>query len=134
MINGRAQNRQGGVISQRGTGQGDVLSRTFWAEVFEILLIALEIDEESIRGAWVRSSANEGYKGSDTVYADDLLSTTPGAEQLQRKADIVSAFYSIMGLQISTTMLRRFVLGAHGMELDDVRGSTMVQTFQWQRK
>ena len=37
-----------------------------------------------------------------------------------------------MGLQISTTKLRRFVLGAHGMETDDARGSAIVQSFQWQ--
>ena len=97
MINERAQSRQGGFISQRGTGQGDVLSPTCWAAVVDVLLTALEIDVESIGGgAWVRSSANEGYKRRNTAYADDLLSTTPGADQLQRKADIVSAFCSIM--------------------------------------
>ena len=113
-------------------GTGRRIEPNMLAVVFDILLTALEIDEELIGGTWVRSCANAGYKGSDTAYADDLLSTTPGADQLQHKANIVSAFCSIMGLQIFTTKLRRFVLGAHEMEPDDARGSTIVHSFQWQ--
>ena len=111
-----------------GRDKGDVLSPTFWAAVFNILLTALDIDEESIGGTWVHSSANEGYKGSGTANASNLLSTTPAAEQLQPKADIVSAFSSIMGLQISTTKPRRFVVEAHGIDSEDIRGSTTVYT------
>ena len=43
--------------------------------------------------------------------------------------DVVSAFCGIMGLQISTTMLRRPILGTQGMN-DDARGTRIVRTFQ----
>ena len=93
-------NRAAGFIPLRGTGQGDVMSPACWAAVFDILLTALEIDEKAAGTTWVRSDANAGYKGRDTAYADNLLSTTRDAARLQRKADVVSAFCSIMGLQI----------------------------------
>ena len=108
-----------------------MLSLTCWSAVFDILLTALEIDEEISGKTWVRSGANTGYNARDTAYADDLLSTTAGADYLQRKADVVSAYCSTMGLQMSTTKLRRFVLGAYGLDTNDVRGSTIVHSFQW---
>ena len=42
----------------------------------------------------------------DTTNADDLLSPTSDLELLQRKANIVSAFAMIFGLEISITKLR----------------------------
>ena len=86
-----------GFTPQRGTGQGDVMSPECWAAVFDILLTALELDEEATGTTWVGADANAGYKRRDTAYADDLLSTTRDEGHLQRKADVVSAFYSIMG-------------------------------------
>ena len=121
-----------GFTPQRGTGQGDVMSPACWAAVFDILLTALELDEENNGTTWVGADANAGYKGRDTAYADDLLSTTRDAGRLQRKADVVSAFCSIMGLQISTTKLRRFILGTQGLKDDDTRGDTIVHTFRWE--
>ena len=121
-----------GFTPQRGTGQGDVMSPACWAAVFDILLTALELDEENNGTTWVGADANAGYKEWDTAYADDLLSTTRDAGRLQRKADVVSAFCSIMGLQISTTKLRRFILGTQGLKDDDTRGDTIVHTFQWE--
>ena len=37
-----------------------------------------------------------------------------------------------MGLQISTTKPRRFILGTHGLKHDDEIGATIVHTFQWE--
>ena len=37
-----------------------------------------------------------------------------------------------MGLQISTTKLRRFILGTQGLNDDDASGDTIVHTFQWE--
>ena len=88
------------------------MSPARWAAVFDILLTALELDEETTGTTWVGADANMGYKGRDTAYADDPLSTTRDAGRLQRKGDVVSPFCSIMGLQISTTKLRLFILGA----------------------
>ena len=68
--------------------------------------MSLEIDEEVTGTAWVRADGNAGYKGRDTAYANDLLSTTRDSARLQRKSDVVSVFCTIMGLKISTTKLR----------------------------
>ena len=44
----------------------------------------------------------------DTAAADDLLSACGTLQALQHKADIVSAFCIIFGLDIATTKLRTF--------------------------
>ena len=80
--------RAAGFTPQRGTGQGDVMSPACWAAVFDILLTALELDEETSGTSWVGADANTGYKGRDTAYADDLLSTTRDKERLQRKVNV----------------------------------------------
>ena len=116
-----------GFTPQSGTGQGDVMSPACWAAVFDILLTALELDEETTGMTWVWAYA--GNKGRDTAYADDLLSTTRDVGLLQRKADVVSALCSIMGLQISTTKLRRLILGTQGLKDDDAKGDTIVPIF-----
>ena len=80
----------------------------------------------------VGEDANAGYKGRNTAYADDVLSTTKDAERRQRKGDVMSAFCSKMWLQISTTKLRLFILCTHGLKDDDAKGDTIVHTFQWE--
>ena len=64
-----------GFTTQRGTGQGDVMSPACWTAVFVILLTALELDAEATGTTWVGADANSGYKARDIAYADDLLST-----------------------------------------------------------
>ena len=64
----------------------------------------------------------------ETAYADDLLSYANNAQELQRKADIVSAFCLVMGLQISSTKLRRFVLVHSGLE---EANSTIIHHNEW---
>ena len=91
-----------GFVADRGTGQGDVTSPACWGAFFDILLTALELDAEEQPGRWVRAGGNMKYRAADTAYADDLLSFTRTPDELQRKADIVSAFCAIMGLQMST--------------------------------
>ena len=55
------------------------MSPACWEAVFDILLTALELDEGTTGTTWVEANANTGYKGRDTAYADDLLSTTRDA-------------------------------------------------------
>ena len=104
-----------GFCAQRGTGQGDVTSPTCWAAIFDILLTALHMDDQNQRtNQHVAADSNRGYAAGETAYADDLLSRARTPEALQRKADIVSTFCLIMGLQLSTSKLRRFVM-AHSV-------------------
>ena len=100
------------------------MSLACWEAVFDILLTAHEMDKEVTGTTWVGADANAGYMGRDTANADDLLSTTRDERRQQRKTDVVSAFCSIMGLQISTTKLRQYILGLYGLKDDDARGDT----------
>ena len=109
-----------GFQAIRGTGQGDVTSPTCWAAIFDILLTALHMDIQETRAAQhVAADSNQGYSEGETAYADDLLSCARTPEALQRKADIVSTFCLIMGLQLSTTKLRRFVMAHSGLDEED---------------
>jgi Ulp1 family protease len=109
-----------GFHAVRGTGQGDVTSPTCWAAIFDILLTALHMDIQHTRmGQHVSSESNLGYAEGETAYADDLLSCARTPEALQRKADIVSTFCLIMGLQLSTSKLRRFVMAHSGLAEED---------------
>jgi len=109
-----------GFHAVRGTGQGDVTSPTCWAAIFDILLTALHMDIQHTRmGQHVSSEANLGYAEGETAYADDLLSCARTPEALQRKADIVSTFCLIMGIQLSTSKLRRFVMAHSGLSEED---------------
>ena len=62
----------------------------------------------------VRGSGNSSYAAHETAYADDLHAGGYTAADIQRKADIVSAFCVVMGLEISVNKLRRFVWAATG--------------------
>jgi len=105
-----------GFVAERGTGQGDVLSPSCWGAIFDILLTMLDLDAKDRESRWTRGSSNSRYRVKETAYADDLLSYANSTQELQRKADIVSAFCLVMGLQISTSKLRRFVLVHSGLE------------------
>jgi hypothetical protein len=118
-----------GFHAIRGTGQGDVTSPTCWAAIFDILLTALHMDgHEQRTGQHVASDANRGYAAGETAYADDLLSCARTPEALQRKADIVSTFCLIMGLQLSTSKLRRFVMAHSGLD-DDESSTTIIHQY-----
>ena len=61
------------------------MSPACWAAVFDILLTAFVLDEVTNGTISVLADANTEYKGSDTAYADALLSTTWDARRLQRE-------------------------------------------------
>ena len=118
-----------GFVAERGTGQGDVTSPSCWAALFDILLTALHMDMvAAAHPKSVSAGSNGGYMEGETAYADDLLSCARTPEALQRKADIVSTFCMIMGLQLSTSKLRRFVMAHSGLD-ENVQPSLMVHKF-----
>ena len=92
------------LIAARGVGQGDTPSPFIWDAFFDILLVALKIGAQG--NFWLRASGDRLVEMRDTAYADDLLSPTSELQLLQRKANIVSAFAMIFGLEISITKLR----------------------------
>ena len=96
--------------AERGTGQGDIPSPTCWNAVLDILLAALRKDQsERPNQLAVQGGSGFSYPVNEIAYADDIESASRSAEDMQRKADIVSAFCIIMGIQISVTKLRRLV-------------------------
>ena len=102
---------------ERGTGQGDVTSPTCWIAIFDILLTALRMDDEDpLYQVLQRADNGTSVRTANRAYADDMISEAIDAARLQRKADIVSAFCLIFGLQFSTTKLRHFIFQAAQME------------------
>ena len=96
-----------------------------------ILLTALALDALDRENRWIRGKSNVGYPAAETAYADDLLSYAKTPRELQRKADIVSAFCAIMGLQLSTAKLRRFVLVHSGVQEDTDITTMIVHNYGW---
>ena len=87
-----------------GTGQGDVSSPFNWNSFFDILLRAL--DTIKTTPLYVRSEEHLLQPTEDSGFADDLISVSAHAQGLQEKADIVSAFSIIFGLDIAVHKLR----------------------------
>ena len=88
-----------------GAGQGTVDAPTNWNAVFDILLDALD----TIPTHFTFQNAH-GFACSvdDMAAADDLLSTCGTLESLRLKAEVVSAFCIIFGLDIATSKLRTY--------------------------
>jgi hypothetical protein len=92
--------------TERGVGQGDVQSPIIWAGFFDILLRALELDPSStVTG---NTPTTDFTRLHDPAFADDLATIARKLADLQRKADIVSAFALIFDLTISPTKLQLF--------------------------
>jgi hypothetical protein len=96
-------NRTPSFIAEVGTGQGDVGSPLNWIAFFDILLCAL--DQDPTDRPLIRAKGKL-IAARDTGYADDLVSVTTTLSGLQRKADTVSAFAIIFGLDIAIAKLR----------------------------
>ena len=112
-----------------GTGQGDVGSPLNWIAFFDILLCAL--DSDSTDRPMVRAKGKV-HQTRDTGYADDLVSIMTTLFGLQRKADIVSAFAIIFGLDIAIAKLRACKV-EWGQENPQpvTQDSLQVHTFGW---
>eukprot|EP01032_Pedospumella_encystans_P017983 gene17983-20484_t len=83
--------------AERGVGQGAGLSPATWNALMDILLRSLEI---------LAPKPGLVVSSQDTCYADDLLSPAATLENLQLKADLISAFALIFGLDIASNKLR----------------------------
>jgi len=99
----------------RGAGQGDVSSPFNWDAAFDILLCALSSVHTD--AFYLLDSSGHLSPARDISYADDLLSGMSSLSGLQLKADIVSAYSIIFGLDIAIPKLRTFVHFPHGSPL-----------------
>ena len=106
--------------AERGTGQGDVGSPNNWKAFFDILLCAVSMAENG--KFYTRGKDSEINEIKDPAYADDLNSFSSSLEGLQEKADIVSAFCIVMGIDLSPKKLRAFmrIWGGESEEQDNM--------------
>jgi len=83
-------------VCDRGTDQGNTDSPTCWNALFDIALTALSLDAQ-LRGTEHFATAANGntMQTSEIGYADNLVSVHGLASEIQRKAEIMSAFYII---------------------------------------
>ena len=117
----------------RGAGQGDVSSPFNWDAAFDILLCALS--SVSSDQFYISSSTGHLSPASDIAYADDLLSGMASLTGLQLKADIVSAYSIIFGLDIAINKLRTFVHYPNGpprLAPGSPSPSVVIHTSDWQ--
>ena len=85
-------------------------SPTCWNAVFNIALTALEMDAEYRATVHYAAGADgTSYESSEVGYADDLVSLHDTATEIQRKAEVMSAFCVICGVTMSHKKLRRAV-------------------------
>jgi hypothetical protein len=90
---------------ERGTGQGDVGSPTNWAAFMDILLAALSSIDA---GLFITNGIQSSLPCKENAFADDLISIAATHRTLQLKADVVSAFAAIFGMEIRADKLRLF--------------------------
>ena len=98
------RNRYDGLVDlgyspQVGMAQGNVDSTDKWAAFFDPLLCALDMVDEG--HFYYQSEGGDSRPAEDTAAADDLVSFAGTHRALQAKADIVSGFCLIFGLEIA---------------------------------
>eukprot|EP01041_Mallomonas_annulata_P007570 gene7570-biopygen3632 len=93
------------LTAERGVGQGAGLSLATGNALMDILLRSLEIISP-ITNPLIPGRPGIVVASQDTCYADDLLSPAATLDNLQLKADLVSAFALVFGLDIASSKLR----------------------------
>jgi hypothetical protein len=94
-------------VAECGTGQGDISSPAAWNAAYDILLTSLALVESDY---YLQDDQGEARKLKDQAYADDLISVTGTLEAIQKKADVVSGFCIIYGLELSIQKFRSFAI------------------------
>ena len=95
---------------ERGTGQGLTNSPTKWVIVFDIIATGLrQLDTTEAIPTYVGGEDNEVYEHKCILYADDHKAASRRAEMIQKKAELVSAFCIVLGLELSEKKIRRVV-------------------------
>lgn len=91
--------------TERGCGQGDVISPLLWTCFFDIIMTSLnEIDSEL---SFI-DSMDQIHSVQDTAFADDLLALAKTPQILQSKATAVSIASNVMGFQLAKDKFRTF--------------------------
>ena len=89
----------------KGVGQGDVPSPMLWVEAFDSLLTALGKVESGFK---TQDIDGKTRMVKDVAFADDLISVAGTLVGLQKKADIMSAWCGVSGVEIAAKKFRTF--------------------------
>ena len=109
--------------------QKEALDKEMLEAAFDILLCALSSVED---GRFYILRHNDLLWSSDEIaYADDLVSATSTISGLQLKADIVSAYAIIFGLDIATSKLRTFLHHPSGKKPNSSPQRITIHTSGW---
>ena len=92
----------------KGTGQGDIPSPLLWVAALDTLLTTLRRIPSEFK---TQDLSGMSHPVETIAFADDLLSIESTMEALQAKADIISAWCLLTGIEISVKKLRTF--GVH---------------------
>ena len=91
--------------TKKGTGQGDIPSPLLWVAALDTLLTVLRKHKSEFK---TMDLEGQSHPVETIAFADDLLSIEATAESLKKKADIISAWCILSGIEISHTKLRTF--------------------------
>ena len=95
---------------ERGTGQGEPSSPTNWNGIADIPATGLRIlEDEMALYTYICCEDYDMYRQKSIFYADDIKVDAPENTLLQKKADLLSAFCIVLGLQLSDEKIRRLL-------------------------
>jgi ribonucleotide reductase beta subunit family protein with ferritin-like domain len=98
--------------TMKGIGQGDMPSPLFWVAVLDTLLTGLR---EIQSGFKLQDIKGNTFPMNEVAFADDLQTVAATAEELERKADVVSGWCQLTSIKISHGKMRTYGVhwGAH---------------------
>ena len=83
--------------TKRGTGQGDIPSPLLWVAALDTLLAAMRRRRSEFK---TLDLMGRSHSAETIAFADDVLSIEATLEALQNKADIISAWCILTGIEI----------------------------------
>ena len=110
----------------RGTGQGDVGSPSNWLAFMDILLVALKY----VYAPFYTRANSHLEPAGDNCFADDMLSLASRHAAMQQKADIVSAFAIVFGMEVRSDKLRAFHY-SFGKFKENCPSDLIIHTLGW---
>jgi hypothetical protein len=98
--------------TMKGIGQGDMPSPLFWVAVLDTLLTGLRGIQSEFK---IQDMQGNTFPMNEVAFADDLQTVAATAEELQRKADVVSGWCQLTSIKISHGKMRTYGVhwGAH---------------------
>ena len=117
-----------GFTAETGCAQGDPQSAISWNTFIDILLVALH-DKVNNNNIFLDHNGLQ-ISQQQSAYVDDILSILFSSQDLQREADLVSAFTILSSMEISIPKLKAFRFNWGNPNIPGVQNFT-VHTAGW---